>query len=485
MLPFVTEFPVKPLLKKGGFIGYLLSWLKGIPDSRVLDTKTELDIAGDNALMRDPTTHEELRVREFNLGTDFKAIGFRHDLPDNEGRTWRTEAVLRREAAEDGSDLLRLRTQCLATSPGALVERPRKPYLVKALLRDDWGATDHSLAVTDQAHWLDRNEQDMATAVAVISGKATTYLPALYVSAIAPGRWALSPREVENLAFDLGGIAHVVVEPDRAFSLDLRDRTDGANVYGGNIGLSLSGRGIVRRFHLGWQLQSPNDLSIALRTAVLNTRLQMPALGWEWTELQEQALRAQREREKNQLRDDEVEKLYQEEIENLRERVKQLELQSASLSVAALVDEDEKDLSLQAATAGRMPEIYAGEMSDRLRMAARETLANGDRIGLDARSRAVLKAFDDKIPPSPALDELLADLERASKDPKRIARELTSLLSRHGYREKADNKHIRLEAREGYDGLGAITLPKTPSESRGLKNLRKQIEGTLGLTKLK
>ena len=77
---------------------------------------------------------------------------------------------------------------------------------------------------------------------------------------------------------------------------------------------------------------------------------------------------------------------------------------------------------------------------------------------------------------SPALGELSQDLARATKDPNRVASELISLLGRHGYSEKSDNKHIRLEANKGYDGLDAITLPKTPSENKGLKNLRKQIE---------
>ena len=60
--------------------------------------------------------------------------------------------------------------------------------------------------------------------------------------------------------------------------------------------------------------------------------------------------------------------------------------------------------------------------------------------------------------------------------------ELTELLARHGYHEKSDNKHVRLEA--DLAGLDTITVSKTPSDDRGLKNLRKQVERTLGLTKL-
>ena len=130
------------------------------------------------------------------------------------------------------------------------------------------------------------------------------------------------------------------------------------------------------------------------------------------------------------------------------------------------------------------PEVYSGEISDRLRFAAKTTLSAAEQIGLDPRTKAILQRVVDRLPESPALAELSQDLARATKDPKRVVSELTALLARHGYSEKADNKHIRLEANKDYDGLDSITLPKTPSENRGLKNLRKQIERTLGITKL-
>ena len=40
------------------------------------------------------------------------------------------------------------------------------------------------------------------------------------------------------------------------------------------------------------------------------------------------------------------------------------------------------------------------------------------------------------------------------------------------------------QALNGYDGLDAITLSKTPSNHRGLKNLRKQVEHALDITQL-
>lgn len=255
------------------------------------------------------------------------------------------------------------------------------------------------------------------------------------------------------------------------------------NAYGGTVGLSAPGQGIVRRYYLGWQIQDGKELAVAVRVAAATLRSQMPTFGWDWTELQEQALRAQREREKDSLTEEEWKQLHQEQIDNLQDRIRELE-QLISINPAGSVGTDDAEFSSDNLVHRIGPEVYAGEVSDRLRLAAKTTLSVADQTGLDLRSKVILQRVVDRLPESPGLAELSQDLVRATKDPRRVASELTSLLGRHGYSEKADNKHIRLEANKDYDGLEAITLPKTPSENRGLKNLRKQIERTLGISKL-
>lgn len=482
MRPFATEFPVKTVYNRAAFVAEVIAWLRGTSYSTVLTSTSAKDLDGENAHLRSPAG-EELRLRELEGADGWSAIGFRHDFPDYEGRLWRTEGVLRRAAAEHDQDLVRLRTQCLARTPGAHLETPRKPYLIKSLLTNGWGGVDARLPVSDRPVWLDDSDEGLATARAVTVGEATKWLPAVYVSATGKGVWLLSHREIEKLAYDLGGIAHVVVEPDRAFSFRLRDESAGRNAYGGTVGLSVPGQGVVRRYYLGWQIQHGGELAEALRAAATNLRGQMPAFGWDWTELQEQALRAQRERERNRLTNAESEQLYLEEIDNLQDKIRQLEQQLSSRPADG-IGTDEGEFSTDNLVRRIGPEVYSGEISDRLRFAAKTTLSVADQIGLDARSKVILQRLVDRLPLSPALNELSQDVARATKDPKRIAAELTSLLGRHGYREKSDNKHIRLEATDGYDGLGSITLPKTPSENRGLKNLRKQIERTLGINKL-
>lgn len=486
MLPFSTEFPVKAVDNRAAFVAEVIAWLRGTSYSTVLASGTDQDLEAENAYFC-AASGEELRLRELRNADDWSAIGFRHDFPDDEGRLWRTEGVLRRSAADAGNDLIRIRTQCLARAPGARLDKPRKPYLIKALLKNGWGGIDALLTVSDQPVWLDDTEKDLETAKAVTLGQATKWLPTAYISASSRCAWLLSKREIEKLAYDLGGMAHVLVEPDRGFSFRLREATNGRNAYGGTVGLSVPGQGTLRRYYFGWHIQNGKDLMEVVRGAASNMRGRMPAFGWDWTDLQERALRAQRETWQGALSAAESEKLfddYVDQIENLQTEIRQLQEQLRSRSVSAEVGTDEEEFSNENLVHVIGPEVYSGEISDRLRFAAKTTLSVSDQIGLDNRSEIILQRIVDRLPVAPALNELKQDLDRVTKDRRRVATELTSLLRRHGYSEKSDNKHIRLEAAEEFDGLDAITLPKTPSERRGLRNLRTQIERALGINKI-
>jgi hypothetical protein len=482
MTPFVTEFPVKPVTMSA-FIAQVIGWLRGTEYSTVLDQYSIGDLDGVSAHLR-ALTGEELNLRQLSLDGLPRAVGFRHDFPDADGRLWRTEAVLTYQAGQTQSAFVRIRTQCLALSQGAKIETPRKPYFVKAILQDGWGIADGALPIGDQAHWLPDSDEGLLVASESVMGGATISLPVVYVSALGVGQWPMSHIEIEKLAYDLGAVAHVVVEPSRAFSFKLKDQTAGKNAYGGSIAISLPGQGIVKRLHFGWLYQDTTDLVGAIRATVSEYGSYMPARGWDWTELQEQALRVQRERDRGRVTSEEIERLYEEEIANLRERMNELQIQ-LSARPTTTTELDDNSLPIDAIYRRIGPEIYTGEILDRLHLAAKLTVQYADQTGIDERTKFILGEVSNKLPWSPELDHLQDAIRRATKDPKRLANEVSSLLAKHGYYKKSDNKHVRLEATEGYGGLESITLPKTPSDTRGLANQRSQIERTLGLSTLR
>lgn len=223
-----------------------------------------------------------------------------------------------------------------------------------------------------------------------------------------------------------------------------------------------------------------------VRATAVRLRGLMPSLGWDWAELQEHVLRNQRAALRGSLSEHDADELldhFTQQLTDLQEENRQLTAQLNSQVVNEFV-EKERNSAAPDIFGNLGNEIYSGEIADRIRLAAQTALSVAEPNGIDARTVAVWKRIVERVPRSPALDQLLADLARATKDSKRMADELTALLQSHGYHSKSDNKHIRLEPDKGYEGLQNITLPKTPSESRGLKNQRKQIERTLGIGKL-
>jgi len=477
-----TEFPIKPVANRATFVAEVIAWLRGSSYSNVLGSEAERELDGDNVVLRSQTG-EELRIRELSVKGEWRAIGFRHDLPDERGRLWRTEGVLKRPVEKSGEDLIRFRTQCLARMQGAILEDPRKLYLIKNILRSNAGGTDVLLPISDQPLFLPDSSEGLEIARSIAEGAATRCLPVVYLSAVNTGIWLLKPDEINKLAYDLGGIAHVVVEPSSDFSVHLRNLTSSVCTYNGSIGLLVPDRGIVGRYYLGWKFQNRRELSDAIRNAATAFRSQMPATGWDWTELQEAALHEQRRRDKNRLSSSETEQLYIDEIKNLKDRLEDLDQQISIRSKDREVF-DTGDLSIDNIVRLVGPEIYSGEIADRLRYACQVVLANADQIGLDERSMAIFSRVVVRIQPSTGLSELLQSLERATKDPKRIAVELERVLCCHGYQRKSINKHVRLEAEPEFEGLDSVTLASTPSEIRGLQNLRSQIERKMGLSKL-
>lgn len=322
-MPFATEFPVKAGLDSRMFVAQIITWLKGTQYSRLFENNVEIDLDGDSPLAIS-ANGEELRLRVLKVSGAEKAVGFRHDFPDQEGRLWRTESVLLRNDKEGDQSIVRFRTQCIARESGAKLHHPRKPYIIKSFLVDRLSGTDGQFLVSDEPVWLKNNDDSLQLAESISLGKASNNLPIIYISTIKGSSWPFNRKQVDKLAYELGGVAHVVVEPDRDFSITLRDLTSGQNVYGGAIGIALPNYGFVRRLFASKQSPGSRNLVDIVHDTAHALRSQMPSCGWDWTELQEQSLRQHRQRERNRLTSQEERALYEEENENLRETIVQL-----------------------------------------------------------------------------------------------------------------------------------------------------------------
>lgn len=110
----------------------------------------------------------------------------------------------------------------------------KKPLIVIRLIDRFGGGDDDGVPISINPIFLDETKNGKEIATAVITANNTCTLPIVYISSTNNNRHAIIP---ERLARALSGMAHVIVEPHRAFSHNLRKDVASRNVYGGVVGI--------------------------------------------------------------------------------------------------------------------------------------------------------------------------------------------------------------------------------------------------------
>ena len=482
MIPFATEFAVKDF-ERSEFVGLALAWLKGSDYCTLFDEDAITDLSSEVANIKS-LKGEEIKFHELKDKNATDAIGFRYEKHDDQGRIWRTEFVVTQGNLVQGDAILRTRTQCLAKLANVELEPPKKPFILKSIIQDGLTVDDGYFSILDKPHRLIDNDFSIEIIKETLLGNGSNFLPVVYITMHGDGSFSLSEKQIERLAFELGGVAHVVVEPSRTFSAKLRDSTDGQNAYGGSIGVYLPQAPIGKKFYIGGAIKDSFELCKWLSGYCIAARSRLPSKGWDWTELQEQALRRQRERDRNSLSVRETEELYEQEIDTLKERIKELEIANAAISTSTVRNSDYKSQWDQDSFSMSIPEIYTGEISDRIQFLIDCGLQQAEALGIDERTIAVAKTLLQHNSKSAELKELREQLGKVITNPKRYSKDVVKLLEKYGYSKKAEKTHVRLEPDPNLEGVSTLTIVKTPSDHRSLKNQRSHIENGLGISKL-
>lgn len=252
MLLFATEFPVDPGQELPEFLRVARDWILNTHET-ALTAESLADVTERDTLTVS-AGEELLRVLRVNEpGDEAAAIGYaRQDGP----LKWATTLVHSRQADDAW---MSVRVSVDARERGIAVPQARKPVIVHTLLDELGGAMDGALAVRSVPVRL--SDLDMELAVRCVSAQAGCRLPVVYVSVDQVGEHVL---HVDALALALAGIAHVLVEPDRNFSMQLKHLCGSRNVYGGTIGVHWPDGSGRRPFFVGGAFKTTADLGPAI-----------------------------------------------------------------------------------------------------------------------------------------------------------------------------------------------------------------------------
>ena len=472
MLLFATEIPVDPTRTISDFMMLCRKWLVGSPHSKIADVE-----------LPTPETGEVLSVElSGDTGTvtagradaaDAEIGGTRFENEDRDGR-WSAEVVGHRRA-NVAEFLVGVQVHWFAgIVPRTGPPKVRRPHIIKQIIEEFGAAPDGDLPIQTRPHYVDNDCVEFVAAH--LNASTTRRLPLVWLSADSMDQPCV---DANRLAFQLAGIAHVLVEPTRSFSFRLRDRVLGGNAYAGVVGVHWPGLSFGRRFAPrggSASAQFPNlELVREIVDYIESARsTQQPSNEATWAHLQEAVAasavaRLRREGSRNL---DEYSAAFDQ--ENAALKVQNSELRSEMQRLRAQM-KSERELNDRGALLadGKERDIYTGERRSLLVAVLREALRS---LGEGSRRQHIVRDVIDANCASMPSEDHDRDLVKALKGftaITRVRRELEHL----GFDVTEDGKHAKLVF--GGDERYSFTIGKTPSDQRAGLNSAKFIAKSL------
>lgn len=472
------EFPVKKTITRAEFAAQVIAWIQGMNSTSLFNSGDSLDNFSDEFTISSESG-ETLVLKEITQDDGF-VIGARHEVSDNEDRIWRSEVVLTSLAS---GSALRSRSQCISTSALARVQVPKKPFIVNMAIDDKWPDKDGNIDIDRNAIHL--KEEDTETTADLMTGVSAVRLPVIYISRNEHSNLPLGANDIGRLASRLGGIAHVMTEPSKAFSTRLRGLVSGRNPYRGSVGVCVAPHGLVRRFFLGDSLPTAEDLSRAVYNFCIQLSSNKKAqIGWDWQDILDRNAKDLRNRVKQGSEElgawmDAQDKESSEKdrtIADLREQISTLQEQALNTASA----EDEVLSPTLRERIGR--EFYRGEFADRFRLIC-ATVTKQTDSDLDPRTIALAEKLIGTTRYSGNSQKLKMRINAAGKDSATADKKLGDILLELGFSKRLDGGHPVMSPTTAF-GVSTQTLSSSPSDHRAGKNAASRIIRDLGLRNL-
>ena len=463
MLLYATEFPARSGATLANFLTVCRTWLVGsphypfktLPEFAPTDGEI-LDLSRDGHDLRVGLIEEEAQNR----------AGLRHVWTESARRTWTTEVI----ASEDADGLwVSVNVGCDVLEPGATPPIPKKPYIIKRLFEQLGGGNDGGPSVRDSPTHL--QETDIDRAVALLTGTLSNTLPVVYVSSDFTGHPEV---DVDHLARLLGGLAHVLVEPSRRFSIQVGRRVGGINPWGGAVGLFWPGAKGRRSKYLPRFYSSSYDLVADVENGV--------RLGWlywrsprgnSWAYLNEaislRKLEALRQAQTESP--DEYIAAFDQENKALRDQLQRAE--SRNLYLEDLVRTlQERDVMRGDVTfaAGNEQEFYPGEARDAVLRSLQETTGT---LSQGSRREVLIADFIAANDISDTASRIEAAIKAILGKTDRVGPTEIKQLEELGFHVTDDGRHYK--AVFGGDARLTFSVFKTASDHRSGKNLASDI----------
>ena len=466
MLSFASEFPVDSTRTSIDFLVAVREWLLGSPHTNF--EKSDLSKMENGDEFSAKKSNELIEVLKYEAsGNDMAAIRY---TKWDRGLEWVSTIVFSRGQP---ASWLGVRIACESHQPATRLPVAKKPVFVKTFLSRLGGGMDGEIRVQVTPHRLANS--DIPLAARCLSGRSGCRLPLVYVSVGFQGGDMVN---VDSLAEALAGMAHVLVEPNRAFSVRLMSEVSSQNVYGGVIGIYWPEGGGRRSFFLHQESQSLLETEQAVieevRSALANRR---PMARITWSGVQElisrRAFKALRQQGSTEIQKyvDEFDKEInskQEKIDDAERDISRLEAEVRKYQAQSPM---QSGLVLQTASE---QDFYAGELLGVVLDAITDSVG---RVNEDSRRQHILKSIAQANLPTGTAEAMKNRLKELLRDFRSMDGKVRSALIDMGFSISDDGKHYKIVFQG--DDRYTFTMPKSGSDYRGGLNLASDISRLL------
>ena len=345
------------------------------------------------------------------------------------------------------------------------------PRLMKTILKNGYGADDNGLLISDQPIFF--KDSDLQRAEGIICGKEKYLLPVVYVTKKFEDNKEI--LDVKELAKDLAGVAHVIVEENTEITSKLKSITDNCNPFNGAVHIYYTDK-VGTRLLPDVSIDANNFRYRVVESVCRRLSLVKVDPKYSWWIIRYQKLQEQYKNDQKNSSDliktyEDLIKMQQEEtkqnIEGLEEEINDLRAKVANYEFAFQNRKSEKSGNL--ALNCHEEEFYENEIKDLLIKLVKTEVdkMKEDPNQKETRKYHVLQCLlqENEINGKGKilekdLKEILSRIDRLTAKDRKKLKEL-------GFEEK-DGKHNKLYFHG--DERYFLTLAKTPSDKRSSKN---------------
>ncbi|MBB5046400.1 hypothetical protein HNR60_001145 [Rhodopseudomonas rhenobacensis] len=453
MISFATDFPIEHTCNTKQFVDVVRGWILGSPHT--VFTANDLNhIPNDGSWVAEKAS-ERIQLLA-TCSTDDRSIAIRRmQLGEI---NWETTIVF---SQQKNDSWVGVRVSREASHPAVRLPPAKKPLIVGTLLENLGGALDGRILITSAPLHLSNNDIELASSL--IRGRAGCRLPVVYLSC---GFEANRTIDASALAYDLAGMAHVVVEPNRPFSRRLQIEVQSENVYGGVVGIYWPDGQGRRSFFDPDDFDNCKALRRSIidevRTALLNRR---PLSRCTWAGVQEAFSQSEYARLKSSG-SREVDKYtlaFDAELNAVKERLSEAENEIARLQAEVRkYESDTSSINGLFLSTGTESELYSGE----LRQFVYEALVRAqENAQADSRREHVLGSITAANHASKPAQDRRESLKELLRSYKSMDGKTQRALETLGFTVSGDGKHYKLVFQD--DDRYTFVLPKSGSDFRG------------------